>query len=77
LSKALEDFDRSITLDPSFSVAFLGRGETYVIMGEYARAIDDFGEAISASRDVRSLGQSRSSVEAPPLPSLTLSSHSP
>src|SRR5260221_13541362 len=44
--RAVQDYDQSIKLDPSYARAFNNRGVAYQKKGEYDRAISDFDEAI-------------------------------
>lgn len=46
LSRAIADFDQSISLDPSFALSFNDRGYSHMVMGNLDRAIADFDEAI-------------------------------
>lgn len=43
---ALREFDRAIAAKPDFAQAFSGRGSTYLAMGDYARALADYGQAM-------------------------------
>jgi tetratricopeptide (TPR) repeat protein len=45
-SEALQDFDRTIELDPNYSWAIASRGQTYRSMERYAEALQDFDRAI-------------------------------
>ena len=44
--KAIEDFDRSISINPSSAEAYTGRGTAYALSGRYAPALEDFTRAI-------------------------------
>ena len=46
LDRAIDDFSRTISIDPKNSVAYYKRGDTYAKKGQYDRAIDDFSSAI-------------------------------
>src|SRR5580698_5054890 len=43
--RAIEDYTRTIELEPGFSPAYLGRGNAYAAQGQYPRAIKDFDRA--------------------------------
>lgn len=43
---ALEDFDEAVKLDPKASLAYLGRAETYLNMGEDDRSLEDLEQAL-------------------------------
>ena len=49
--RAIQDYDLSINLNPTFSKPFNNRGVAYQKKGDYDRAIKDFGEAIKLSPD--------------------------
>jgi tetratricopeptide (TPR) repeat protein len=44
--RALEDYDRAVTINPLDADAFNSRGTTYIALARYERAISDFDEAI-------------------------------
>ena len=44
--RAIDDFDQSIKLDPSFAALFYLRGNTYGLKAQFDRAIPDFSQAI-------------------------------
>lgn len=44
--RAIADFSEAIRLDPTYAIAFRGRGIAYGNKGDYDRAIADFTEAI-------------------------------
>ena len=44
---AMEDFNKAITLDPTFANAYTSRGWTFKDMGQIDRAMDDYNRAIS------------------------------
>ena len=44
--RAIKDYDRAISLTPTYAMPFNNRGVAYKRKGEYDRAIDDFNEAI-------------------------------
>jgi tetratricopeptide (TPR) repeat protein len=43
---AIEDFDKVISLDPTYTVAYAYRGHSKVKLADYKGAIDDFNKAI-------------------------------
>ena len=43
--KAIEDFNKTIELDPQDAAAYYNRGVTYGNLGEYQKAIDDYYQA--------------------------------
>jgi tetratricopeptide (TPR) repeat protein len=45
-SKAIEDFNEAIRLDPAYAVAWNNRGEVYKLIGQNDKAIRDLTEAI-------------------------------
>ncbi|WP_414569172.1 tetratricopeptide repeat protein [Nostoc sp. CCY 9925] len=45
-TKALQDFDRAIELDPKYVWAFIERGITYRLMKQYTQALQQFNRAI-------------------------------
>ena len=45
-ARAIQDFDRVLSLDPSHSRAYWARGVSYGHLKQYARAIQDFDELI-------------------------------
>jgi tetratricopeptide (TPR) repeat protein len=45
-NRAIQDFDRAISLDPNYANAFNGRGVAYQAKGDNDRAIQDYGQAI-------------------------------
>ena len=49
--RAIQDYDLSIKLNPTFSKPFNNRGVAYQKKGDYDRAIKDFDEAIKLSPD--------------------------
>ena len=46
ISKALDDYNKAIELDPSFAFAYNGRGNVYRGFGERQKALDDYNKAI-------------------------------
>lgn len=44
--KALEDYDKAISLNPEDMEAFLGRGNVFVEQGDHAHAIESYSEAM-------------------------------
>lgn len=44
--EALDDLNKSISLNPAYSLAYLDRGFTHFLLGNSQRAIDDFTVAI-------------------------------
>ena len=49
--RAIQDYDQSIKLSPTYSKAFNNRGVAYQKKGEYDRAIKDFDESIKLNPD--------------------------
>ena len=49
--KALENFNRAIQIDPQRAGGYLGRGNTYNVLGQYEAAIADYNIAISIKPD--------------------------
>ena len=49
--RAVQDYDQSIKLSPTYSKAFNNRGVAYQKKGEYDRAIKDFDESIKLNPD--------------------------
>ena len=49
--KAMENFNRAIQLDPQRAGGYLGRGNTYNILGQYEEAVADYNKAISINPD--------------------------
>ena len=45
-NRAIQDFNRSITLNPSYVQAYLDRGIAYSNKGDYDSAIQDFSQTI-------------------------------
>ena len=45
-SRAIQDYDQAIKLNPSFVQAYNNRGRAYLAKGDYDRGIRDFGRAI-------------------------------
>ena len=43
--KAIEQFNKSMTIDPAYMYAYTGRGETYLKMGKLENAASDFKKA--------------------------------
>lgn len=50
-SKAIDDYDMVLKLDPDFSYAYYNRGYVKCVIGEYQRSIDDFTFAIREKPD--------------------------
>jgi tetratricopeptide (TPR) repeat protein len=44
--RAIEDYDQSLNINPSYTAAFSNRGAAYQKKGAYVRAIEDFDRAI-------------------------------
>jgi len=44
--RAIQDYDRAISIDPNYANAFNGRGVAYQAKGDKDRAIEDYGRAI-------------------------------
>ncbi len=45
-TRAIEDFDQALRLDPGYADAYIGRGTAYGNLGEHARAIEDYDQAL-------------------------------
>lgn len=45
--KALEDFNRAVSLDPNKADGFIGRGNTLNTLGRYEEAINDYNTALA------------------------------
>ena len=45
--KAIEDFDKAISLRPSYHEAYYNRGTAFAMTGQFNKAIQDFNKAIS------------------------------
>jgi tetratricopeptide (TPR) repeat protein len=54
-SKALEDFDKAIELDPKLAVAYLGRGTAYLAKGNTEKANSDLTLAVKLDASLKSL----------------------
>jgi tetratricopeptide (TPR) repeat protein len=54
-SRALEDFDKAIELDPKLAVAYLGRGTVYLEKGNTETAIGDLTLAVKLDVSLKSL----------------------
>ncbi|MCP4552051.1 MAG: tetratricopeptide repeat protein [Bacteroidetes bacterium] len=50
-SKAVDDYNKVLKLDPGFSYAYYNRGYVKCVIGEYQRSIDDFSYAIREKPD--------------------------
>jgi tetratricopeptide (TPR) repeat protein len=46
LQGALESYDKTLELNPSYYEALINRGNIYVDLGEYQKALDDFNHAL-------------------------------
>ena len=44
--KALEDFNRAIKVDPKIAAGYLGRANTFNMMGRYGESIEDYDTVI-------------------------------
>jgi tetratricopeptide (TPR) repeat protein len=44
--RAIEDFSKAVSLDPSLPYSFINRGVSWARLGAFDRAIGDFGEAL-------------------------------
>ena len=51
--RAIQDFDKSIKLDPAYAKAFNNRGAAYLRKGEYDLALKSFDEAIKLNPKLR------------------------
>ena len=45
-ARAIEDYDRTLDLDPEQSMAYTNRGVARIRLGDYQRAIEDFDQAL-------------------------------
>jgi Flp pilus assembly protein TadD len=45
--KAIEDYDKAISLDPDFHDAYMNRGAMYAVMGRFDKAIEDYNQVIA------------------------------
>lgn len=50
--KALEDFNRAVSIDPQAAGGYLGRGNVLNIMERYEEAIQDYNKAIGIDPDL-------------------------
>lgn len=57
--RAIEDYDRTLSLDPSFAYAYTNRGVAYRFLGQNERAIEDFDRALELNRKDSGAYQSR------------------
>jgi tetratricopeptide (TPR) repeat protein len=62
--RAIEDYSRSIQLDPRIHAAFFNRGLAYVAIGDDDRAMQDFDEQIRLQRDYDSAYRQRGLIWA-------------
>jgi tetratricopeptide (TPR) repeat protein len=62
--RAIEDYSRSIQLDPRVHAAFFNRGLAYVAIGDDDRAMQDFDEQIRLQRDYDSAYRQRGLIWA-------------
>ena len=46
-SRAIEDYNEAINIDPEYTSVYKNRGNAFVLLGEYHRAIKDFDETIA------------------------------
>jgi tetratricopeptide (TPR) repeat protein len=44
--RAIDDFNKAITLNPKYALAYIGRGGAYFSIGENDRAIEDYSMAV-------------------------------
>ena len=44
--RAIDDYDRAVSLDPNYHVAYAGRGNTWRAKQEFQKAVDDYNTAI-------------------------------
>ena len=49
--RAFADFNKAIALDPSHAAAYVGRGRSYLFMGDHDHAIADLTQAIELKPD--------------------------
>lgn len=49
--RAIEDYDRTLTLDSNLADAYFGRGVAWIDLGEPRRAIEDYDQAIALNPD--------------------------
>jgi tetratricopeptide (TPR) repeat protein len=48
---AIKDFDKSIELNPTFSLSYLQRGYTFLKLGKTEQALEDLKKAASLGND--------------------------
>ncbi len=57
--RAIEDYDRTLSLDPAFAYAYTNRGVAYRFLGQNERAIQDFDRALQLNPKDSGAYQSR------------------
>lgn len=50
-TEAINDFERTLQLDPAYTLAYIGRGRVYTALENYVSAVADFGQAIARDED--------------------------
>ena len=50
-SQAIEDFNKAIKINPSYTETYSNRGHAYAVLGNYRQAIEDFNKAIEINPD--------------------------
>jgi tetratricopeptide (TPR) repeat protein len=55
----LEDYNRAISLNPNFAMAYNNRGLIYWTKGDNGRAIEDYNKAISLDPNLKIVYQNR------------------
>lgn len=58
-ARAIEDYDRTLSLDPGFAYAYTNRGVAYRFLGQNERAIEDFDRALELNPKDSGAYQSR------------------
>lgn len=58
-ARAIEDYDRTLALDPGFAYAYTNRGVAYRFLGQNERAIEDFDQALKLNPKDSGAYQSR------------------
>jgi len=64
LPLALADYSVAIDKDAALTRCYFNRGNLYLMLGEYQRAIDDFTEALGPSKDAVILARRGQAYEA-------------
>jgi tetratricopeptide (TPR) repeat protein len=60
--KAVQDFDKAIQIDCNYELAYVGRGLSYIELGENQKAINDYTKAIEFGSDNSLTYRSRADV---------------